>query len=64
MTDLTELQTVARRYQRRVSAVESDRVILYELIRRARADGHSLRACARATGLSFGRIEQITKEPP
>ena len=58
---LSELEAQARRYHRRVSAADAEREKLYVLIRRARRDGYSLRTIAAAAGLSFGRIEQITK---
>jgi len=59
--NLTELEAQARRYHRRVSAADSEREKLYALIRKARRDGYSLRTIAAAAGLTFGRIEQITK---
>ena len=58
---LSELEAQARRYHRRVSAADEEREKLYALIRKARRDGYSLRTVAAAAGLSFGRIEQITK---
>ena len=62
MSDLSELEAQARRYHRRVSAVDVEREKLYVLIHKARRDGYSLRTiAAAAAGLTFGRIEQITK---
>ena len=58
---LSELEAQARRYHRRVSAADAEREKLYVLIRKARRDGYSLRAIAAAAGLTFGRIQQITK---
>ena len=58
---LPELEAQARRYHRRVSAADAEREELYVLIRKARRDGYSLRTIAAAAGLTFGRIQQITK---
>lgn len=41
--------------------MESEREAFYAVVRQARADGMSLRAIAAATGLTFGRIQQIAK---
>ena len=59
---LGDLEVQARCYHRRVSAADAEREKLYVLIRKARRDGYSLRTIAAAAGLSFGRIQQITKE--
>jgi hypothetical protein len=57
-----ELRALGRRYQRRRAAVEADQRLLHQKVREARAAGLPLRRIAELSGLSFGRIHQLTKE--
>lgn len=59
---MNTLQTVGRRVKRRRSALESDTILLHQLVREARASGVTLRRIAELSGLSFGRVYQLTKE--
>lgn len=60
---MTELEIAARRYQRQRAAADRSYAALVPLILEARSSGMSLRAVAAVTGLSWGRIHQIEKEP-
>ena len=57
-----ELWDVSQQYARAVRAAEELRGRLYALIREARASGMSLREIAKASGLTFARIHQITRD--
>lgn len=54
----------SRRYWRRRGALRDATIELQADVRAARAAGMTLRAIAAATGLSFARIHQLTKEVP
>ena len=57
-----DLRTVGRRVKRRRAALDADVELLHRLVRDARASGMSLRKIAAESGLSYGRIFQVTKE--
>ncbi len=59
---MDDLRTVGRRVKRRRAALDADVELLHRLVREARAEGRSLRQIAAESGLSFGRIFQVTKE--
>ncbi len=58
---MTDLERVAKRYQRQRAAAAATYDELVPLIRAERAGGKTLRAIAETTGLSFARIHQIEK---
>jgi len=58
---MDDLRTVGRRVKRRRTALDADMELLHRLVREARASGLTLREIARQSGLSFGRIHQLTK---
>ena len=55
-----ELTETSQQYATAVHAVEELRGRLYALIREARSGGMSLREIAKASGLTFARVHQIT----
>ncbi len=59
---MNELEKVGRRVKRRRIALNSDVELLHHLVRKARSEGVSLRGIAERSGLSFGRVHQLTKE--
>ena len=59
-----ELWQVSRQYADAVKEVDELRGRLYALIREARSEGLSLREIAKASGLTFARIHQITRNTP
>lgn len=61
MTTREELRSQARRYAKKMTAIEADREKVYAMIRERRAGGASLRELADDTGVSFGRIQQIVR---
>lgn len=62
MTTEQELRATARRWQRHRDALEADTQARDALIRRARAEGLTLRRIAELSGVTFGRVFQLTKE--
>lgn len=59
---MNEVRRIGRRFQRQKKALEATHEELAGAIVEARRGGATLRAIAAATGLSYARIFQLTKE--
>ena len=62
-TDIEDrLEVRARAYNQARDLYEHRQAALHELVREARDEGLTLRRIAELTGLSFGRVHQLTKD--